>query len=103
MNKYKNYIFLSICEETIKRFKLTSYQSYTVYCKSFTYAFNDGKLNSRELIDLEQVYKVISIIYSITYDEFAKMVDEFFSLPTEDLVVFEKAVRMTDEYFVTGV
>jgi len=52
---------------------------------------------------LDKVYESLFTIFSLNYNEASKFIVEYFALTSEDWIVFERAVRMTKEYFVTGI
>jgi len=97
MNKYENYIFLTICEVSLDLFRKTDFQTYSNYCRTMNMSLKDGKLSKREKSDFIEISNMVDKIYSLGYDLCAQYIVAYFdSNRCQD---FEMSVRLTKEYF----
>jgi hypothetical protein len=99
VNKYVNYIYLTICEVTLKSIKGTNFISYTTYCKEMAISLKSNNLSSRDRRTLIAIYDKLDPIFSLNTDEAAIFIVQFFELEPTRLREFELAVRSTNELF----
>jgi len=93
MDKYTNYIYLTICEISIELFETTSiYTTYRGYCIGLSNSINDGFLSVREGTDFTILFNNISKIFGIDDSVSKDYVIEFFS--GQNYIQFEKMVRL---------
>ncbi len=99
MNKYVNYIYLTICEVTLKTIKGTNFVSYPIYCREMGISLRTNILSSRDRKTLMEILDRLDPIFSLTMDESAKYIIQFFELEPDRLRDFEIAVRSNNELF----
>jgi hypothetical protein len=99
MNKYKNYIFLSICEVSYSNFTKTNYSTYLNYCKTIFLNLNSGTVNRKDMEDIGNIFNMLSQVYSLDKETSAKFIFEFYSLDSDKILLLEKSVRFTNTYF----
>ncbi len=92
MNTYRNYIFMSICESTIDYYKQTNYLTYLEYCRGMNRALVTKNLSTRDKRHLAAIFKNLDIIFSLTKEDAANFLVDFFLLDDQTIELFEIAV-----------
>jgi hypothetical protein len=69
MNKYTNYVFMTICEASLKRFKKSGYSTYTAYCTGLLRSIRVGNLSKSEKFDLIQILQELDLMYGMSEDD----------------------------------
>lgn len=95
--KLDNYIYLTICEESIKLFKKSNFSTYTNYCRTFHLSMTSGNLSSRENGDLLKLLDVLDLIYGLDDNTGFRYINEFFG--SDRIMDFELYVKQMLEYF----
>lgn len=99
MNKFDNFVMLTICEVSFKQFKKSNYTSFPNYCFGLGYAIRGGNPSSRERVDLSEVAIMLEKIYGFTFDESGQYIALFFNLDVTRFTDFESIVRGTMEFY----
>ena len=95
--KFDNYVYLTICEESLKLFKKSYFSTYKNYCNTFYTSMNEGVLSSRENGDLLKMLDVLDLIYGFDDNQGFKYIMDFFgSDKKED---FERYVTQMSSLF----
>ena len=97
MNKYRNYVYLSICEISLVTFKKSGYVDYEKYCKSLFDSCKNGLLTRREKTDIIAITKRIELIYSMGGNETANYIIDY--LRSDRVNEFKDYVVMSQELF----
>ena len=101
MSKYDNYIYLTICEVSLESYKDTNFSTYVEYCKQMSKSLMDGDISKRDRRDIEKVVNILDKVFSLSPEDTGGVIADYFSLPSDRHMIFEKAVRMTKECFPT--
>ena len=99
MNKYKNYIYLAICEITIDSYNGSNYSSYSEYCKGMSFSLKKGYLNAREKHNLVSIINMLEKIFSLEQKEIDVIIGDYFDLPSNKHVDFQEVVLTTKRLF----
>lgn len=101
MNKFKNYIFLTICEVSVELFEKTEFQTYANYCRMMNMSLKDNNLSRREKSDLIIISERVDKIFSLGKKLTAEYIVSYFDSGRH--LDFERSVRLTKEFFpITG-
>jgi hypothetical protein len=76
--KFDNYVYLTICEESLKLYKKTHFSTYTNYCKTFHLSMVNGDFTARETSNLLKLFDVLNLIYGLNDSESFKYILDFF-------------------------
>lgn len=98
MNKFKNFIYLTICEETLPLFKETNYLSYRSYCQGMAISLKSGdKLSPREKHHFLTISNALEKIYNLNDNEMAEYIVDYFNCDKfED---YEYLIKLTNELY----
>lgn len=97
MNKYKNYIYYSICEKSFELFQDSNYLTYSSFCYGIKAAIQTKEF---DWVDSSRVYEIIVYIkklYGLKPEEYGEYINEYFL--DEKFLVFEKPIRIINEFF----
>ena len=97
MNRYENYIYITICEVSLTLFKKTHYLSYKNYCKNMSKSLIGNDLSINEKSDLFIISEVIELIFSLPKEKISEYITNFFIC--NKFEKFEMIVRQTEELF----
>lgn len=95
--KFDNYVYLTVCEESLRLFKKSNFSTYTNYCKTFCLSMVSGNLSSRENGDLLKMFDVLNLIYGLNDTESFKYILDFFN--SDKIRDFELYVSEMKEFF----
>lgn len=95
--KFDNYVYMSICEVTLKTFEETDFTTYAAYCRILSMKIMDRKLSKRDNAHMFAIYDELTRIYSMDTRTMGRYISDFFML--EKFKIFEKPVRLMDEAF----
>jgi hypothetical protein len=99
MNKLDNYIFLTICEVSLKQFKKSRYMTFVNYCVGMGHAIKSANLGRTEHAALTEIGITLEKIYGLSDDEAGMYIADYFFFENEKIIQFEKAVRSTLEFY----
>lgn len=91
MNKYKNYIFLTICEASIECFEKSRFSTYFNYVNNMAIALETNTLSPNQKSDISIIIDELEKIYNLDNDMLKKYIIEYFN--SEKVLAFEKYVR----------
>jgi len=91
MSKYNNYIFLTICETSIKCFEKTNFLTYINYAKNMGLSLNTNTLTNNQFADIGMIVNDLEKIYNLDNDMISKVISEYFN--SDKILLFEKYVR----------
>ena len=97
MNKYRNYVYLAICEISLVTFKKSGYVDYEKYCKSLFDSCRVGILTKREKSDIIAITKRIELLYSMSGEETASYILDY--LRSNRLNDFKECIILTQELY----
>ena len=97
MNKYDNYVFLTICEVSMKCFEKSVFLSYVNYCRTMSSYLKDGNLNKQQTHDIIRVIEELDLIYSMNDNDRSNYILDYFA--SDRILDFEKCVRLTKEFY----
>ena len=63
MVKFDNYVFLTICESSLDRFKFSQYSTYYGYCRTLNLSLKSGNLDKKEIDDIIKITNDLILIY----------------------------------------
>ncbi len=96
MNKFNNYVFLSICEITVKSFDGSHYTTYLNYCNGLLSNIRNHNLSKKQSKDLVKIFNELKLIYSIDGVEGSDFILDF--LESNRIIEFYECVRMTNRF-----
>lgn len=99
MCKYDNYIYLTICEVSLKYYENSNYSTYVEFCKGLHYTLRDGDVSKRDRRIVEGIVSMLDKVFSLTPELTGQYIGDYFNLTPIRLAEFEKSVRMTKELF----
>ena len=99
MNKLDNYIFLTICEVSLKQFKKSRYMTFVNYCGGMGHAIRSANLGRTERADLTEIGITLEKVYGLSDDEAGIYIADYFLFEGEKILQFEKAVRSVLEFY----
>lgn len=99
MKKFKNYIYLTICEVAMKEMKKTNYVSFVSYCNGMSYSLRQSSLYSREKEAIVNITNILDKVYSLDELETANHIVDFFNMESDKILVFQRCVMETQEFF----
>ena len=95
MTKYDNYIYMTICETTLKLFKQTSCSSHSAYCNLLRLSLNDDLSSNKYLRELNIIINVLYKMYGIDNETIGGYLVKFFE--GEEYLRFEVSARLIKE------
>jgi hypothetical protein len=99
MEKFDNYVFMTICETTSDLFKKSQFSTYRNYCKTLGLSLKSGVLDRKETADIIKITDVLVLIYGFDDWTCGEYIVKFFELDYERVTNFHKAVTLTKRYF----
>jgi hypothetical protein len=99
MKKLDNYIYLTICEVAMNEMKKTNYVSFVSFCKGIAYSLKAANLSSKETGIIINITNMLDKIYSMDEVATANYVVDFFLMDNERILVFQKCVMETQEFY----
>ena len=99
MNKYDNFIYMTICEVTLKLYKQTGFSSHASYCRYIGVSLNDKKIINMVKNHVSTISDVLDNVFAIDAETSGIYIANFFIL--EKYIMFDKAVRATKEFYPT--
>ena len=88
MDKLENYIYLSICEYTLVRFKLTHYATFANFCSQLKY-WVSSDMKDKNVGHLLYVVEKIRLIYGFDDVECLGWLYKFYSLQPESIAKYQ--------------
>jgi hypothetical protein len=95
MSKYENFVFLTICEIAMSRFKESNYLTFINYCRNMAVSLKRGDLDIKQLVDFYLIVERLDLIYSMSPEETGKYISDFFN--SERILLFEKYVTINQQ------
>lgn len=99
MSKYKRYIFFYICEVSYSNFKFSNFSTHINYCKILNKKLNESNLSSVDTIHIYNIFNLLDKVFSIDKEESIRYILEFYSLDTEQILLFENAVKLNRVFY----
>ncbi len=93
MNKYRNHIFLTICEVSLDCFEKSVYLSYVNYCRHMNICLKNGDISGKQKNDILKIVAELDLVYSMNDEETNNYILDFFG--SNVIHLFEKSVRLT--------
>ena len=97
MNKYRNYVYMCICEISLVTFNKSGYVDYAKYCKSLYNSCKMGVLTSREKRDIIAITKRVELVYSMNGKDTASYILDF--LKSDRCEEFKKCMDMINFFY----
>jgi hypothetical protein len=97
MKKIESFIFLSICEITVKNYKKTNYLTYINYCNLFRVSINDKSLSAKETQQLISILDYLKKIYGLTDVESIDYILKF--LESDNILDYQRCVEMMEVFY----
>lgn len=94
---YVNYIYLTICETSLKLYPETKYKSYSEYCKGMSKAIDYKQFSKLEIRHLVRITEILNTVYSLSKEDMGKYVKDYFGLSEHD--GFQTSVLLTKKFF----
>lgn len=91
MSKYKNYIFLTICETSIECFEKTRFSTYFNYVNNMAICLETNTLNQSQKCDIATIIDDLEKIYGLNNEMLKQFIIEYFN--SDKVLAFEKYVR----------
>ncbi len=91
MQKFDNYVYLSICEITYKIYKSSHFMTYINYCKTLKVSIETNSIDNKETAQIIKVFNYLSKIYGFSDIESLDYLKKFLKLDT--LIEFQKCVE----------
>ena len=88
-----------ICEISLTSYGFTNFSTYVEYCKQMSISLMEGKISKRERQHIEKIIEGLDKVFSLTQEETGIVIADYFSLSKDRILAFEKAIRMTKEFF----
>ena len=101
MEKFDNYVFMTICETSIVLFKKSRFSTYGNYCKTLNLSLKSGELDRKETADIIQIGNDLVLIYGFDDKTCGEYIVRYFELKTEIIINFYKATLLTLQCFPT--
>ena len=99
MKKFKNYIYLTICEVAMKEMKKTNYVSFVSYCNGMSYSLRQSYLYSRDKEAIVNITNILDKVYSMDDMTTANYIVDFFNMKSERIINFQHCVMYTHEFY----
>lgn len=99
MNKLNNYIFLTICEISLKHFKESLYSTYSSYCAGFRTSIYTGNFSFRERANFVELADNLELIYGLNDEEIYTYIEYYFNQDADVFSVYQRATMMMVEYY----
>jgi hypothetical protein len=101
MNKFENFIYLSICDITMSMFKKTKFMTYINYCRSMHDSIINNNLSKIERDNLIAIVNHLKLLYNLDDDEIINHITNYFI--SDKVVEMQKIIMLTKEIFpITG-
>lgn len=94
---YVNYIYLTICETSLKLYAETKFKTYPEYCKSMARSIDYKQFSNIEVRHLMAITDILKVIYSLSKEDTGKYIKEYFE--SDRVVDFQTSVLMTKKFF----
>lgn len=95
--KYENYIYLTICEVSIKLFEESEYSDYNDYCESLKLRMKDNTLLRKQSSNIMSIVNHLYTIYALNREESIEYIIKF--LNSDKIKDFELSVRVFKIFF----
>jgi hypothetical protein len=103
MNRYDNFIYLAICETSLETFESTKFVTYFNYIKTLGRSFKTNTLSYNEKKHIAKISLNLDLLFSMSIDDNARYMVQFFELEVDLIIKLEKSVRLTKKAFpITG-
>lgn len=93
MNKFDNYVYLSVCEFTIETFKKSSYRTFSMYCKQLYHSINDNSFNRFETETMVYITDKLRLVYGLNDAEILYYLTSFYMMPVEMIHQYQVCVE----------
>lgn len=97
LEKYRNHVYLTICEFSLNDFNKTNFTTYSNYCMVMNSSLKDGNLSRRERKNIVNLVGIINSIYCMGEKETMEYIVDYFS--SNRCCDFEKVVIMMKKCF----
>lgn len=94
MDKFSNYVYLSICEISVKLFHKSKFSTYHGYCISMRNSLLLREFNNKEVSDLCEIGDYLVLLYNLGPSEIGDFIDSYFNYDNiNDLYKYVKLVE----------
>jgi hypothetical protein len=101
MDKFRNYVYLTICETSLELYRKTNFSTYSGYCSGMDQLLKANTLGKRDLKHLITICDVLEKVYSFSTKLATEYIMDYFA--SGRCTDFERVVRLTKERFpITG-
>lgn len=97
MIRYRNHIYLKICEVTLNLFKNSNYNTYNNYCKGLKLSLKEGKLTKLEKQTILAIIEELELIFSLDSKEINEHIIDYFD--SDRFKEFEQVVKNNNKLF----
>lgn len=99
MSKYKNHIYLTICEVSLETYKKSVFLTYVNYCRNMARSIESELLTTSQNKDLIKIMDMLDIIFTLSTEDTGQYIYEYFNQDLMKILEFEKSVKITQELF----
>lgn len=101
MNKFENFIYLSICDITMPMFKKTKFMTYINYCRYMHDSITNNNLSGIERDNFISIVNHLKLLYNLDDNEIMDYIINYFI--SDRVVEMQKIIMLTKEIFpITG-
>jgi hypothetical protein len=97
MTKYDNFIYLTICEITLKLHKQTGFNSHVSYCRWMGVSLSDARVINLVKNHTSTISDMLNNIFTMDAETSGIYIANYFIL--ERYLIFENIVRATKEFY----
>ena len=94
---YVNYIYLTICETSLRLYTETKHKTYSEYCKGMSRAIDYKQFSKLEIRHLVRITEILNTVYSLSKEDTGKYIKDFFDLNEHE--DFQTSVLLTKKFF----
>jgi hypothetical protein len=101
-SKYLVHLNTFLCEGTmhvVNRSKL-NFLTFNSFCRHYALLIEKNDIGERESSILLQIYNYINPFLNLTKEEFMKYIYKFFTLSTEDILVYQRMVAYRRKFSI---
>lgn len=95
MEKFDNYVFMTICETSSVLFEKSRFSTYGNYCNTLYLSLLSGNLDKKETNDVIQISNDLVLIYGFDDKTCCDYILKYFELSSDVKINFYKAVKLT--------
>lgn len=78
MKKFEYYVFLTICEISLKTFSHTKFVTYVNYCRIMNNSIENKALDNREMSDITSLVLHLKLIYNFDTETAVEYITKYF-------------------------